>query len=148
MTRHIPRCLAAACGNHDKAPTTTTTEDMTRSVVGRKFSVRKRTWTSAIRRDTPMVWPPHHDWLFFQKGKYLVTHRLRFHAKTFIGCLPRGPRAAPQPIGASVLASTNPAALGLIPHRRATPHLHTVHETIVESVMRPSSLQMLLSAHT
>src|SRR5215471_1781963 len=87
-----------------------------------------------------MVWPPHHDWLFFQKGKYLVTHRLRFHAKTFVGCLPRGPRAAPQPIGASVLASTNPAALGLIPLRRATPHLHTVHETIVEIVMRPSSL--------
>jgi hypothetical protein len=39
-----------------------------------------------------------------------------FLSKPRIGCLPRGPRAAPRPIGASVLASTNPAALGLIPH--------------------------------
>jgi hypothetical protein len=35
--------------------------------------------------------------------------------KTLRGCLPPDPFAALQPIGASVLASTNPAALGLIP---------------------------------
>jgi len=47
--RHFsPRCPAAACGNRDKAPTTTTSDDTHRSIVGRKLSVRKRTFFARL----------------------------------------------------------------------------------------------------
>ena len=43
-----PRCPAAACGNRDKAPTTTTSVDTQCSIVGRKLSVRKRTFVARL----------------------------------------------------------------------------------------------------